>query len=58
MSDATSNEKIFSDVEAFAQELKREAAIQYIMEFYGIDRYACMELYMDEVKAYMELNNE
>ena len=53
-----SNEKIFSDAEAFAQELKREAAIQYVMEFYGVDRYTCMKLYMDEVKAYMELNNE
>ena len=53
-----SNEKIFSDAEAFAQELKREAAIQYVMEFYGVDRYTCMTLYEVQVKAAMEMSNE
>ena len=32
-----------------------EQAIQFIMEFYSVTRDVAVELYWDEIEAYMEL---
>ena len=36
---------------------KEEKAIEFVMQFYNITREETIELYMDEVEAYMSLMN-
>ena len=38
--------------------MNEEQAIMFVMEFYQVSREDACELYQDEIKAYMELNNE
>ena len=33
----------------------KETAILFIMDFYNVSREDCIDYYMDEVEAYMEL---